>query len=198
MLVENFIGKKFGRLTVLEEVEPTKNKDGKMIITYRCHCDCGTDIIIERPRLQGSRSIKSCGCLSIEQRSKLGLSKRKLPPDLASGMNVYKGNYADGDLTFEDFLILSQNNCFYCAVSPNNSHNTYINNTTNKHSQFAKDNGTFVYSGLDRVDPDEVAHNRGNVVPCCFQCNRSKSNMTIDEFGQWIVRIYNFWSQKNK
>lgn len=50
----NIIGRQFGKLTVLEEVEPNR---------YKCKCDCGNYKITSRECLLKGRT-KSCGCLT--------------------------------------------------------------------------------------------------------------------------------------
>lgn len=51
------IGKKFGRLTVLEEVG--KNKQGKIL--YKCLCECGGIVVTKGANL-ASGNTSSCGC----------------------------------------------------------------------------------------------------------------------------------------
>jgi predicted nucleic acid-binding Zn ribbon protein len=70
----NYIGKKFGRLTVIERVEdaiiPSTKKH---VVRYRCLCDCGNEKIIRKLHLTNG-SIISCGCY---QREQLGNRRRK-------------------------------------------------------------------------------------------------------------------------
>jgi hypothetical protein len=44
--------------------------------------------------------------------------------------------------------------------------------------------------GIDRVD-----NNKGyvpeNCVPCCFDCNSAKKEKTLEEFIDWIKKVYN-------
>ena len=54
------LGKRFGRLVVLEEVEKKNNQR-----MFRCLCDCGNEKIIAGSRLRGGT--QSCGCLHREQ-----------------------------------------------------------------------------------------------------------------------------------
>lgn len=53
----NLIGQKFGRLTVLEHGERTKDKR----IRWICLCDCGTFTNVLSHSLQ-SGNTQSCGC----------------------------------------------------------------------------------------------------------------------------------------
>lgn len=192
----DYINRVFGRLTVISLVDPIKDSDDKYRTAYLCHCSCGNDLIVSRHHLQNKSGRRSCGCLNDENRSKLGLSKRKLPPDLASGKVLYEKAYSDGNISFKDFCRISKLNCFYCDKEPSNSHNKYLHRDKwGKNSDFAKENGTFIYNGLDRIDSSR-GHDLDNVVPCCFQCNRSKSDKSLDEFGEWICHVYCHWAKK--
>ena len=54
----DMIGKKFGKLTVLEECE--ERKERKKI--YKCKCNCGNIVKVVGVQLR-SGHVKSCGCL---------------------------------------------------------------------------------------------------------------------------------------
>lgn len=57
-------GRKFGRLTVLEEAG--RNKWGSVL--WKCFCDCGNKIIASTSNLNGGNT-KSCGCYKSERTS---------------------------------------------------------------------------------------------------------------------------------
>lgn len=57
----DMIGKKFGKLTVLEECK--EKKDRKMV--YKCRCSCGNIVNAVGTRLRNGH-IRSCGCLRKE------------------------------------------------------------------------------------------------------------------------------------
>jgi hypothetical protein len=66
----NFIGNKFGRLTILERKD-IRDKNGKNKIYYRCDCDCGNkDAFILRYSIYKGDA-QSCGCLRNEHIQKL-------------------------------------------------------------------------------------------------------------------------------
>jgi hypothetical protein len=50
-------------------------------------------------------------------------------------------------------------------------------------------NGSFTYSGIDRID-SSIGYIEGNVVSCCSKCNTAKSDMPFDEFRVWAIRLY--------
>lgn len=65
------IGKKFGKLTVLEELQ--ERKHGSKV--YKCICDCGNIINVRGYSLKNGNT-KSCGCLKREHAVILGKDKR--------------------------------------------------------------------------------------------------------------------------
>ena len=71
---KEFIGKKFGRLTVIslneEKIKEEKGKNNKTRIYYNCLCDCGNTTIVEKGRLKNGNT-KSCGCFHHEVVSKM-------------------------------------------------------------------------------------------------------------------------------
>jgi hypothetical protein len=83
--------------------------------------------------------------------------------------------YTDGDISIDLFYQLASSNCYYCGIQPQNRR--------------SKDN-LFLYNGLDRVDSN-FTHNYDNVIPCCKYCNFAKSDLTMQEFDDWIIRLKN-------
>ena len=59
--MNDFIGKKFGRLTVVEYVGKDKNKKSMFL----CKCDCGKSKVVNRNNLV-TGTTKSCGCIKVE------------------------------------------------------------------------------------------------------------------------------------
>ena len=69
-------GKKFGKLLVLNREAPIWDKDKtRRHGTFLCQCDCGNTKIIASGKLLGG-SIKSCGCWSRIEGSKIELGER--------------------------------------------------------------------------------------------------------------------------
>lgn len=56
------IGKRYGRLLVLEMAEPRKSPSGQSMRFVKCQCDCG-NIVEKRLSALTSDMTKSCGCL---------------------------------------------------------------------------------------------------------------------------------------
>lgn len=67
--LKDYVGKRFGRLTVLEYAgKKRKVTDrSKTTITYwKCQCDCGKEVVVGQPELQNGDT-QSCGCLQRER-----------------------------------------------------------------------------------------------------------------------------------
>lgn len=71
------IGRKFGRLTVVERAEDLIAKNGKRRSQWLCKCDCGNTAIARRDALVSGRK-QSCGCLKKEMPIKHGLLNTRL------------------------------------------------------------------------------------------------------------------------
>lgn len=66
--LNNLIGKRFGKLIVIERAPSKRQKCGKLTTYWLCKCDCGNTKIIRHDRLKG---LKNCGC----ERNKKNLYK---------------------------------------------------------------------------------------------------------------------------
>jgi hypothetical protein len=129
-------------------------------------------------RIDG-RSIKSCGHNKIHSAPE--------EPRLSTARMVYRDSYSDGNLSFDNFLKLSQLPCHYCGTNPSNMSNVF--NKTYGCSEFASLHGNFIYNGLDRKTSDGK-HDLENVIPCCLLCNRAKGKMSYSKFIWMITRIF--------
>lgn len=70
MKLINLIGKKFGKLAVIERAENDKSGQTQWL----CECDCGNRIIVQRSNLK-SGNTKSCGCYKKHNKSHTRLYK---------------------------------------------------------------------------------------------------------------------------
>ena len=74
-------GMRYGRLTVLEEAEPSYTKGGALLRRWVCRCDCGNIITVHASNLTSGHSTqcKECGIKqSSSLRVKHGLRKSRL------------------------------------------------------------------------------------------------------------------------
>jgi hypothetical protein len=174
----NLTGRRFGRLIAVECL-------GVMLDGYRlwgCVCDCGSKKAVRsRELLEGDT--KSCGCLQTESRAIHG-GTNKLPYGhasrnelLASYQKSARGRGIDWQLTDKEFFEIVSEPCSYCGTPPD---------SIRKPNKSV--NGEFMYSGIDRVD-NSRGYVSGNVVPCCWYCNRAKGVLSLQEFLGWCNRL---------
>jgi len=168
-------GQKFGRLTVIRRSYPNGNSGEPR---WLCKCECGKETVVKGACLRKGE-IRSCGCL----RKELARNRRILPLGLASMKSVidsYKRNAKirgiEWNLIEEQFAEITKKDCYYCGAKPNN-----------KRYQ-PRNNGEYIYNGIDRKD-NTKGYTIDNVVPCCSICNMAKSNLTEQEFKDWIKRL---------
>jgi len=186
MKKENLLDQKFGRLLVIAEAEPVGTRKRA---AWLCRCDCGNQKIVKSEELKNGDT-KSCGCLNDEKRKErapqLYGACVKYHPSETTARRVWRCNYQDG-VSFEDFYRISQMDCHYCGSKPNNVQNSALQDK--KSSQSARENGNFIYNGLDRID-SSLPHTLENMVPCCKWCNYAKRERTTSEFEVWVEQLY--------
>jgi hypothetical protein len=183
----DLLGLKFGRWTVLEKRHTDLERRN---IYWKCICDCGNEGMVCGSFLKSGAS-KSCGCLRAEKASEnikaFHPQQIKYSPQEATARRAFK-NYRlndreiDVDISFELFYEMSQRNCYYCNCPPSN-----ITNSENI-SEWSKTNGVFIYNGLDRIISSK-GYVSDNILTCCKYCNKSKCEMTIDEFASYLDRM---------
>lgn len=174
LYLKDLTGKRFGKLTVIRKTSMrAKNKN----IIWECRCDCGNIKLVEGALLKTLHT-KSCGCLQKESTS--------LEYGVAAFNHVYssykkrarekKLMFSLGEEEFKDIILKS---CVYCGS---------ILDSECK----GNGNGSFVYTGIDRIDSNK-GYTLDNIVPCCKICNRAKNTMPQEDFIAWAKRIANHW-----
>lgn len=159
---KNIINKSYGCLTVAKKLENN---------LYECECICKNIFILPYSKFKNRNS--KCTCNNVKDTPEIGTAKA-----------VFRANYQDGNIKFEDFYKLSKQNCFYCKSPPKNKANIYLVKTR-KYSEYAKTNGFFIYNGLDRIT-SKLDYSIENVIPCCFYCNSFKNTLKLSD---WVNKI---------
>lgn len=167
-------GEKYNRLTVIS----FSHSDKRHRKFYNVKCDCGKE-----KKIMGSAMIsgntKSCGCLSREVRANKRISKNH--SEITAIILGYKRHAERRGfkwlLARKDVELIIKSDCVYCGSKPSN-----IKKTKN-----SIDNG-LLYTGIDRIDSNEN-YTIKNSVPCCRICNYAKSNMDVNEFKEWAIKI---------
>ena len=201
--LKNIIGKRIGRLIVIEEdvnhypvfVKPVgKRHTPYKIHFYLCKCDCKNIISVRKNLLMdGKKQTKSCGCLQKEIIKEIG-KQCKFPigvKPLNDFIHSYKqrakkGNYSYS-LTREEFSNLIKQSCYYCGNPP----------LELKRADWKLRNDFLIANGIDRINSNK-GYELNNVVPCCGDCNYAKSNLSQIEFFKMIDRIYHLHSHEFK
>lgn len=158
---ESWIGRRFGRLTVLK-IGPKGNHNNYVL----CKCDCGNEKEIWGTTLHQGRC-RSCGCIVKEKGKKRGLN---------GAISLYKRHAKERNLIFSltecEFLDLCKKDCFYCGKEPSNR--LYKQNKDGTEMNF-------IYNGIDRIE-NTIGYVLENCVPCCKICNYMKRETS---FSQW-------------
>lgn len=171
-------GKVFGRLTVIRGANDEEIPVGQKGAWYLCRCICGTERIIRGAGLVIGTT-RSCGCLFREVRKSVELPRGHASRNslLYRYMRGAKKRGLLWELPGDVFFELTSQACTYCGAPP-----------SLEKSAGPGTNGTYTYTGIDRVD-NKVGYVRGNVVPCCRTCNIAKRKMSVTEFAKWVRRV---------
>ena len=62
-----FVGQKYSRLLIISRDEDVVRKNGKIIRTWKCICDCGNEVVVHGAHLRSGHTM-SCGCFAEENR----------------------------------------------------------------------------------------------------------------------------------
>lgn len=74
---KSLVGEKFGKLTVLEQVEDYVSKKGQHEAQWLCLCECGNTTIVNGANLKNGH-IRSCGCIKASRENLIGQQFGKL------------------------------------------------------------------------------------------------------------------------
>jgi hypothetical protein len=172
--VKDITGQRFGRLIVLSPIY--SNRRG---VVWVCQCDCGNQTEVLGVELRRG-NIQSCGCLRKDS-ARIRLSLKQYQ---ASKNDLYyrykreaKNRNLSFDLSLDQFTKLINQNCYYCGIQPKQS------------MKSVGFNGIILYNGIDRVD-NIKGYTFDNCVTCCKHCNTAKMAMSLNEFREWVGRIY--------
>lgn len=172
------LGKTFGRLFV----ESFLGMTGDGYRWYGCACVCGVKCAVRSRELIRGHT-KSCGCLQLETvRESAGKNKKPFGHAsrnelLSSYIKSARDRSIEWAIEPEQFFSIVSSDCAYCGIRPDSYRkpNTQVN-------------GGFWYSGIDRID-NSRGYVQGNIIACCWTCNRAKATMTLNEFASWMKRL---------
>lgn len=152
---------------------------------FDCICLCGRTFAARVDSIKAGTT-QSCGCL----RGDLVSQKNRLPDNLGPFnlvLRIYKKNAQKRNLDFllssEEFKRLIFSKCNYCGNEPKLSKFTT--------SQKNRRDREIAYNGVDRINND-IGYTLDNCVSCCSICNAAKSDMSYEDFINWIKRLVSF------
>lgn len=170
-----------GPLTIIEYI----SGGGRGYQKYRVVCNnCGTEGIKWASFIYATASGKLKGCKNCYD---LSLRRSDEEPAMKKMYRSYRGNAKsrtiDFTLKYTDFCRIAKENCFYCDAEP-------TERTGLKEWQ-----AKVALNGIDRAN-NSLGYTTDNCVACCYDCNRSKSNLDIEDFEKWCKRIAakSFWT----
>ena len=167
-------GKEYGKWKVIRKEPRPPHRSGRGQY-FLCECSCShkTRRIISGNALRTNTST-NCGC---EWR----YAVRNSDAPFTMLLGIYSRNAVKRRkpfaLTIADIKDLCQQECHYCGQRPSCLLKPFLSRN-------------FRYNGIDRID-SRLGYARPNCVPCCKTCNTAKLSMTVDEFRDWIRRVYN-------
>ena len=161
--VGKFCGVRFGTLTVIRRGRPPEGVSPDSV--WFCQCDCGREVFASTEKLSNKKFTISCGfCLPADKVSK---KKEKVYGGFFSSYTGgAKARGLDFSLTEPELVEIAKGNCHYCNQAPTRIFRLWVGGV----EDFAR------LSGVDRMD-SSLGYCLSNCVPCCWTCNRMKSDI---------------------
>lgn len=179
MLLIDLSGQRRGNITIIKRVPTVGRSRGTY---WLLRCDCGNEIEDCSSNLN-SGNRKTCGTQCPFHLARVRHGRAPGESGLVQAWNLCrrralrKGkNGIEFTITQKEAFGFFQSVCHYCGCPPAN---------------IAKSNteyGKCFYSGLDRIDSTQ-GYVKGNIVPCCWNCNRMKGSLSYDAFFSHIKKI---------
>lgn len=176
-------GQKINNYTIISRA-PDKKTTRSNYVVWNCLCDCGKNFTATSKEIKKGR--KSCGCLRyISQFRKTLTDEQAILRKI-----IFHYKYSSEkrnivwNITEEEAIKLLTSPCYYCSQPPF------------RVCDYLKHCKPIVVSGIDRYD-NLLGYEKGNCVSCCKICNVAKSTLTINEFKEWIEKIYKNFCMKN-
>lgn len=168
MRLKEMIGKRFGRLVVVDRIEDHYYPSGRHDACYSCVCDCGNHINVLGIHLRSGHTV-SCGCFRVETSRATMTTHGKTNTRLHTiWKNMHSRCFNQNN---DDYANYGQRGITICDEWKHNF--SAFESWANKH-------GYTDYLSLDRIDVD------GNYEPsnCRWvtqkdQCNNTRSNIYV-------------------
>lgn len=165
---------------------PCRTNSNKNEWLWECKCDCGNHFNSREHKL-GSRF----GCQSCTNRkTTIERADRRTGIDHIGLKNRLLKEYRCGavkrqlefSLSFDEFVKLLEGDCVYCGAKPK------LYEYQTQYMQKGKE--PWKHNGIDRIDSSK-GYTKDNCVSCCTHCNYAKHEMSVEEFKNFILSVYN-------
>lgn len=167
--IKTAIGKIINGNKVLEfSGKKKKDKGGHNRNVYICSCGLCSNKF--EATLNGLKNRTSCGC---KRKATETSTQHILYLQIKNGAKIRNLTF---DMTFNEYLMLSKENCLYCNKPPEFKNSKALAMSINA-------------NGIDRID-NTKGYIKGNLAPCCAKCNTMKLDDTQEEFFKQIELIY--------
>lgn len=165
-------GQRFGHLTAVRFI--SRQSGTSTTSAWLLLCDCGKSVTRQRHTLYRLGHKPSCGCAGHPNRIKHWATSAWYR---ARRESARRGRQFE--LSVERFGELMSKPCHYCGGEPS-SPQCSCRSSAHKGG---------LRNGVDRVD-SSIGYVDGNCVPCCFNCNRAKSNLPVTDFLAHVSAIH--------
>jgi len=161
-------------ITLLRQID-TKHYQPKLYI-FLCHC--WKEFVARSVWFTDYWKLRSCWCNQVYTTKTPFVSLLKAAV-LRIKIAAKKRNH-EWWLKEEEAIALIKSPCCYCWNK--------WSNTISRSNSMSK---TLFYNGIDRIDSSKW-YIINNVAPCCKYCNRSKNDMSVKDFKEYIKNTYTY------
>lgn len=192
---KDYTGQRYGMLVAIRYTgEKQTSPSGKTKRIWLLRCDCGREIT------RTTQSLCNWARLPPDKRTHAHCGCRQKHGTESVALEIFQSEYSDGDISFDKFLELSQQDCFHCGSQVQDTGSIKVRRSSKRSEgrRTTRNNpitATFQYHGLDRID-NSKGHILNNVVPCCWACNNLRGDRELHVFLKHIRKIVNNHNQK--
>lgn len=174
---------------LIEETTVSRNrkseKKPRIEYLWKCQCNCGEIFYARERTLQKRIGCTHCTAFKVAYGRSIEKSgiinkgiKSRIFREYKRGAKLKNREFK---ITFDDFIKLSESNCYYCGAEPSEKESDK--------KLIYKLREPWKRNGIDRVDTTK-GYTLENCVPCCTKCNIAKHNLSVIEFKDWVKKCY--------